>query len=88
MSEKEAFSVRIPAETRERLDALAHSMDRPRSYLVKEAIDQYLAYHAWKLDRVRAGIEAADRGEFHSHDALFMELRTRYTAKKSPKKPR
>jgi predicted transcriptional regulator len=85
LSDKDTFSVRIPPEARERLDALAATMDRPRSYLVKEAIDQYLAYHAWKIDRVREGIQAADRGELHSHDVLFRELRTRYAPKKRPR---
>lgn len=90
MAERDTFSVRISPESRERLDALAASMDRPRSYLVNEAIDQYLAYHSWKADRVREGLEAADRGDLVEHDELFASLRDRYRRARpaSTKKPK
>lgn len=79
--EKDTFSVRLDPEKRKQLDSLAAHMDRPRSYLVGQAIDQYLDYHAWKLERVAEGVAAADRGELVEHDELFGELRRRYRAK-------
>ena len=81
MAEKDTFSVRLDPEKREQLDSLAASMDRPRSYLVSQAIDQFLEYHAWKLERVEEGRAAADRGELVTHEHLFGELRHRYRAK-------
>ncbi len=87
MSSDETLSVPLPLELRDRLDALAASMDRPRGELVKEAIDQYLTYHGWKRDRIREGVEAADGGDLHAHDRLFSELRDRYTAKTATNKP-
>ena len=81
MPEKDTFSVRLDPEKRKQLDSLAARMDRPRSYLVGQAIDQYLDYHAWKLERVAEGIAAADRDELIDHDDLFGELRRRYRAK-------
>lgn len=77
MAEKETFSVRLDPERREQLDRLAESMDRPRSYLVNQAIDQFLDYHAWKLERVEEGRSAAERGELVPHDELFERLRGR-----------
>lgn len=79
--EKDTFSVRLDPEKRKQLDSLAARMDRSRSYLVGQAIDQYLDYHAWKLERVAEGVAAADRGELVEHDDLFGELRRRYRAK-------
>jgi len=81
MAGKDDFSVRLEPEKREQLDCLAASMDRPRSYLVRQAIDPFLEYHAWKLDRVEEGKAAADRGELVAHEDLFGELRRRYRAK-------
>jgi len=81
MAGKDTFSVRLDPEKREQLDRLAASMDRPRSYLVGQAIDQFLEYHAWKLERVGEGLAAADRGELVGHEDLFGELRRRYRAK-------
>ncbi len=81
MAEKDAFSVRLEPEKRAQLDRLATRMDRPRSYLVSQAIDQFLEYHAWKLERVEEGRAAADCGELVAHEDLFGELRRRYRAK-------
>jgi len=81
MPEKDTFSVRLDPNKRKQLDSLAASMDRPRSYLVGQAIDQFLDYHVWKRERVEEGRAAADRGEFVAHDDLFEELRRRYRAK-------
>lgn len=85
--ENETLSVLLSSDLRDRLDALAASSNRPRTELVTEAIDHYLAYQAWKLDRVREGIEAADRGDLHAHDQLFAELQDRYSASTAEKKP-
>lgn len=81
MAQKDTFSVRLDPDKRERLDRLAAAMDRPRSYLVSQAIDQLLDYHAWKLEQVEEGRGAADRGELVAHDDLFGALRARYRAK-------
>jgi len=80
MAGKDTFSVRLDPDKRARLDRLAASMDRSRSYLVSQAIDHFLDYHAWKLERVTEGVEAAERGETVSHDILFERLRDRYRA--------
>ena len=81
MAEKDTFSVRLDPDKRTQLDNLASRMDRPRSYLVSQAIDQFLDYHAWKIERVTEGIAAAERGETVPHDLLFESLRDRYRAK-------
>lgn len=82
MSEKETFSVRLEPDKRKKLDSLAASMDRPRSYLVAQAIDQFLDYHGWKLEQVEEARAAADRGELVDHDDLFGELRRQYGSRK------
>lgn len=78
MAGKSTFSVRLDPEKRRVLDSLAESMDRPRSYLVEQAIDQYLEHHVWMLERIEEARAEADRGELIEHDDLFRELRERY----------
>ena len=41
-----AISLRLPAELAEVLEALAKSMDRPKAYLIRKAIETYLAEYA------------------------------------------
>ncbi len=84
MSDTESFSVRVSPETRAKLDRLAASMERPRSYLVKEAINQYVAYHGWKAEWVAKGLAAAERGDFHDHDEVVGALRARIKDKRPP----
>jgi len=81
LAKKDTFSVRLDPDKRARLDDLAARMDRPRSDLVTQAIDQFLDYHAWKVERVSEGMAAAGRGETVSHDLLFDHLRDRYRTK-------
>ena len=48
---------------------LVHDVgERSRSSLAVKAIGRYLALNAWQIDKVEAGIAAADRGEFADDD--------------------
>ena len=60
----EAFSVRTDKDKVKQLDKLAKQMDRSRNYIVNQAIDQLLELRAWQDERVKAGLRAADKGEF------------------------
>jgi len=62
----EAFSVRTDKQKVKQLDRLAKLMDRSRNYIVNQAIDQLLELHAWQDERIKAGIRAAEQGEFAS----------------------
>ncbi len=41
-----SLTIRIPDEIARRLDALARSLDRPKSYIVKKAMESYLDEYA------------------------------------------
>jgi len=72
------LSFRTEAETRDRLDRLARSLQRDRSFLINEAVEQYLELQDWQEAQIRAGIEEADRGEFATDEeveAVFAKWR-------------
>lgn len=51
-----AISLRLPEELSEALDALAASLERPKTYLIRKALEVYLAEYAdyqIALDRLR-----------------------------------
>ena len=56
-------TVRIKPDVADRLEKLAESMDRSKSYLAAEAIEEYVAIHEWQIQAIKKGILAADRGE-------------------------
>ena len=64
------FTVRLPIPMQEELDALAQSMDRSRSWLITEAIENYMDVQKWHIERIKEGIAAADRGEFATEEEM------------------
>lgn len=66
----EAFSVRTDTKKVKQLDKLAKQMDRSRNYIVNQAIDQILELHAWQDECVKAGIGAAEKGEFVNNSEM------------------
>jgi predicted transcriptional regulator len=76
--EKFNVTVRLDTDKIALLDQLAKSEDRDRSYLIKIAIDQYLAYHQWRIDEIRKAIAEADAGDFATDEevaAAFAKFR-------------
>ena len=63
-------SGRIDKKISEKLDALAKSTARSRSFLIAEAVKAYVADQAWQIEAVEAGVAAADRGEFASDEKV------------------
>jgi predicted transcriptional regulator len=59
-----AFTIRTSPETMQRLDQLAAQVDRSRNYLANQALEEFLELRAWQIEKVQAGIAAAERGEF------------------------
>lgn len=67
------MTIRIEDETKARLDQLAESTNRSRSFLAAEAIRDYVQLHEWQVSETRKAIDEADRGEFAS-DAQVKEF--------------
>lgn len=67
---KDVLTVRLDAATRERLDALAEATDRTRSYLVSEAISEYLLANGWQVPAIQEGVRQADAGKVAPHDKV------------------
>jgi predicted transcriptional regulator len=76
-SDTTIVTARISAELKAKLDALAHSTKRSKSYLATEAIAAYVEQNAWQIAEIEAGIAELDRGEVLSEgevDALYKRL--------------
>lgn len=59
-------TARVDPETVECLDALAANSDRDRSYLINEALKQYIAHRRWMVEEIRKAVAEADAGAFLS----------------------
>lgn len=52
------------------LDALAASMDRDRSFLLNEAVENYLDLKQWQIAQIEAALAEADAGKFATDDEV------------------
>jgi predicted transcriptional regulator len=74
-----ATSVRLDDETLERLGHIAEAMDRPRAWLMSEAIKQYVAREEWAIYEIEKAVEAADQGQLQKHS----DVKAKWEAKKN-----
>ncbi|NTF40283.1 CopG family ribbon-helix-helix protein [Agrobacterium rubi] len=63
-----AFTIRVPDEVANRLNEIAQKLDRSRSYMAAQAIEDFVSREEWQLAEIEAGIAEADRGEFASDE--------------------
>jgi len=66
----ETLSIRLDAQTKRRLDALAKRSKRSKSYLAAEAITAYVESEEWQLGEIQASIAELDAGCGISHDQV------------------
>jgi predicted transcriptional regulator len=64
------FTVRVDTTTKKRLEKLARSTGRSRSFLAAEAISEYLDVNEWQVAGIKHAIASLDSGEGVSHDRV------------------
>lgn len=64
------LTLRLPTETKRKLDQLARATGRTKSLLTHLAIDAYVALEAWQVEAIHAGVRTADTGKLVEHDTL------------------
>lgn len=73
---EKTISFRARADKIEELDAIAAVQDRPRSYLINEAISNFLELHAYQDELVRKGLEEMRAGRVVSHAEVVRRFKT------------
>jgi RHH-type transcriptional regulator, rel operon repressor / antitoxin RelB len=66
----QSVTVRLPKEDIAFLEALGKTQDRNRSYLIKEAVEEYIATHKWQIEEIERAIREADAGDFVPEDEM------------------
>ncbi len=74
-STEKTISFRADAQKIDALDSLAAAQDRPRSYLINEAIANYIQLHVYQDALVRKGLEDMRRGRVVSHEQVVKRLK-------------
>jgi len=85
----ETLTLRVDAKTKKRLDRLAESSGRSRSYLAAEAIAEYLDSNEWQIRGIKAALESVDKDGTVAHEAVEAWLDSWGTeAELTPPKPK
>lgn len=61
---------RLDDDKLQSLDQIAASMDRDRSYVLNEAVSNYLEVKQWHCEQIRLAIADADAGLFASNEEV------------------
>ncbi len=64
------FTLRVDTAVKKRLEKLAKSTGRSRSFLAAEAITEYLSVNEWQVAGIRAAIASLDRGKGIPHQQV------------------
>jgi RHH-type transcriptional regulator, rel operon repressor / antitoxin RelB len=60
MSQTETVTIRLPAEVKGKLAALAASTNRSKSWLAAQAIATYVEEQSWQIQQIEEAVALAD----------------------------
>jgi RHH-type rel operon transcriptional repressor/antitoxin RelB len=66
MPESKVLTLRLDPKLTKQLDKLADATQRSRSFLIAEAVREYIALNEWQIEETNKSLLEADRGEFAS----------------------
>ena len=77
------LTIRIDEETKSRLDSLAKATTRSKSFLVSNAIEEFLRQNEWHIQEIKKTVANADNpdAKFTDHEDVAAWLRTWGTEK-------
>jgi len=80
-------TLRLDPELRKRLDHLARTQCRSRSFIAAEAIREYVAANEWQIEAIRNGLKEAERGDFATEQQVRRTL-SKWTGRKRERRAR
>jgi RHH-type rel operon transcriptional repressor/antitoxin RelB len=82
------MTVRLSKEKKSRLERLAASTRRSRSYLAAEAIAEYVDLNAWQIEEIGKAVEKADAGGPFVRDQGVTRYLDALARGENPERPR
>ena len=70
MADSKVLTLRLEPKLTKQLDKLAEATQRSRSFLIAEAVREYVALNEWQIEETKKAIAEADRGEFASEEEV------------------
>jgi RHH-type transcriptional regulator, rel operon repressor / antitoxin RelB len=70
MADSTILTLRVDEKLKKKLDKLAKSTQRSRSFLAAEAIRDYVELNEWQIQEIQKGIREADAGNFATDEEI------------------
>jgi predicted transcriptional regulator len=76
MSKSSPVSVRLDSALNDQVSEIADALDRPRSWVIEQAIKDFVALQQWQVAAIDDGLAAADAGRTVAHEAVVDWVRS------------
>ena len=70
-----ATTIRINDDILGRVDGLATTLSRTRSWVINQAIERFLDYEEWFVQEVKDGLKEIERGDTATDDEVTVRFR-------------
>ncbi len=70
MSDSSVLTIRLASDLKQRLESLAKSTNRSKSFLAAEAISAFVELNTWQIGKIEEGVRQADAGEFMTDEEV------------------
>jgi predicted transcriptional regulator len=75
MPESSVLTLRLDAKLKSQLDRLSKSMNRSRSFVAAQAIQEYVSVNEWQINEIKKGLAEADAGDFATDEEMQQTIR-------------
>jgi RHH-type transcriptional regulator, rel operon repressor / antitoxin RelB len=75
MPESAVLTLRLDAKLKNKLDRLSKSMNRSRSFVAAQAIQEYVSVNEWQINEIKKGLAEADAGDFATDAEMQQTIR-------------
>jgi RHH-type transcriptional regulator, rel operon repressor / antitoxin RelB len=70
MANSDILTLRVDSKLKKKLDKLAKTTNRSRSFLAAEAIREFVGLNEWQIEEIKKGVREADAGKFATEEEV------------------
>ncbi len=70
MASTHIITLRVDSKLKKKLDKLARTTQRSRSFLAAEAIRDFVSLNEWQIEEIKKGLREADAGNFATDEEV------------------
>ena len=75
MADSSVLTLRLDTKLKNQLDRLSKSMNRSRSFVAAQAIQEYVSVNEWQINEIKKGLAEADAGDFATDEEMQQTIR-------------